>query len=822
MAFNQDAAFRIRASVEGQSAVDQLRKSMDDMSGSINGLVGKFTGLGTAFKGLAVAAGAMKFLDAVTSVMELGAEMAHLSDRTGVTVETLSTFRAAGKMVGIDIETIAKSFGKFDVATSKAQTGNKEAAAAFRTLGISVQDLKKLSPDELILRTADAFSKMEDGPTKARIAVDLFGKAGYEMIPMLNKGREEIEKLGVKMSTDFADRSRVFHETLVRIQSRFKMVTADAVKELLPTLQEIAKAFLDLTDKKPQITEFMQDVAEGMRLLAVATMAVYQAVKSTVMAFIDQVRIKDELRAFAVDVGKSLAPWASPEAQAEAKASAAKHLQTVQDLAKDMVNVYKDAYSDFDAFKQRLLKNSLVFGEGTREEILARQREETKTPPKKKGKDGNGDGLDIEKVDKYKEAIMALGEEAAKLKFQVDNIELYGDKVTTAKVAQAQFDTTVGKFAGESEPSKRALLALAAVVDEYSQRLRIAQAAMEYENETKKIAAVADVTERSNLAKAEAAALQDLENKGIKAGTELYEKLAKARLDALAAQTRTQEQQKRDDFVQKMREQTAAMRLELQAVGMSTLEYKKRTEALKLDAQVAEQTKGMTEEGAAAFRDAAAAALEERNAVLDSADAQQKSFTVGARQALDDYAKQLRDVAGETKNAVGNAFKGMEDALVNFVKTGKLDFKSLADSIISDMIRIAMQQMIIRPMMRAIGFAMFAEGGVMTGSGKMPLRTYANGGIANRPQMAVFGEGSMPEAFVPLPDGRRIPVAMQGAQAGTQQVIHQTISIDARGADAGVEQRIQLAAKRGAQEGYQMVMRDIARGGLGARLTGRA
>lgn len=56
----------------------------------------------------------------------------------------------------------------------------------------------------------------------------------------------------------------------------------------------------------------------------------------------------------------------------------------------------------------------------------------------------------------------------------------------------------------------------------------------------------------------------------------------------------------------------------------------------------------------------------------------------------------------------------------------------------------------------------FADGGVMTGRGPVPLKKYARGGVANRPQMALFGEGSKPEAYVPLPDGRRIPVALQG------------------------------------------------------------
>lgn len=60
----------------------------------------------------------------------------------------------------------------------------------------------------------------------------------------------------------------------------------------------------------------------------------------------------------------------------------------------------------------------------------------------------------------------------------------------------------------------------------------------------------------------------------------------------------------------------------------------------------------------------------------------------------------------------------------------------------------------------------FAKGGVMSSNGELDLRKYASGGIANSPQLAVFGEGSMPEAFVPLPDGRSIPVSFRGAGAG--------------------------------------------------------
>ncbi|WP_323016481.1 tape measure protein [Castellaniella sp.] len=70
----------------------------------------------------------------------------------------------------------------------------------------------------------------------------------------------------------------------------------------------------------------------------------------------------------------------------------------------------------------------------------------------------------------------------------------------------------------------------------------------------------------------------------------------------------------------------------------------------------------------------------------------------------------------------------------------------------------------------------FANGGIMTRFGAVPLRKYANGGIANAPQLALYGEGKKPEAYVPLPDGRTIPVTMDGA-GGDVTPVNITINV---------------------------------------------
>lgn len=82
-----------------------------------------------------------------------------------------------------------------------------------------------------------------------------------------------------------------------------------------------------------------------------------------------------------------------------------------------------------------------------------------------------------------------------------------------------------------------------------------------------------------------------------------------------------------------------------------------------------------------------------------------------------------------------------------------------------------------------------ANGGIMTGLGPLPLRQYAGGGVAHSPQVAIFGEAKKAEAYVPLPDGRSIPVTMSGGGGPS-------INIDARGAEQGVEQRIDAVLAR--------------------------
>lgn len=133
---------------------------------------------------------------------------------------------------------------------------------------------------------------------------------------------------------------------------------------------------------------------------------------------------------------------------------------------------------------------------------------------------------------------------------------------------------------------------------------------------------------------------------------------------------------------------------------------------------------------------------------------------------IPEAVKETNDAASDLGMTFASAF---EDAIVN-----ASSLKDVLKGLEQDIIRIVTRKLVTEPLANwattAIGAWAstygFADGGVMTPSGPLPLRTYARGGVASSPQVAVYGEGSMNEAYVPLPDGRRIPVALQGGRGG--------------------------------------------------------
>jgi energy-coupling factor transporter ATP-binding protein EcfA2 len=152
---------------------------------------------------------------------------------------------------------------------------------------------------------------------------------------------------------------------------------------------------------------------------------------------------------------------------------------------------------------------------------------------------------------------------------------------------------------------------------------------------------------------------------------------------------------------------------------------------------------------------------------------------VEASAGLTEAQERNKTIVTGIAESIGSAVKSSLDLVIDGTKNWADSLREIASNLLRSIADQLLQILVITPIVKAVTGAFgFAGGGIMTDDGPMPLKTYARGGIANSPQLAMFGEGSMPEAYVPLPDGRRIPVAMQGGSGGNTVV---NVSVDAKG-----------------------------------------
>ncbi|GAL22938.1 putative membrane protein [Vibrio maritimus] len=140
-----------------------------------------------------------------------------------------------------------------------------------------------------------------------------------------------------------------------------------------------------------------------------------------------------------------------------------------------------------------------------------------------------------------------------------------------------------------------------------------------------------------------------------------------------------------------------------------------------------------------------------------------------------DLGMSIKNMSNQVDDELAGAFEGVFDSIATSIVDTESSFSdminNLADDLASFMIKMTMMQAV-----QSAFPSFFANGGIMSSEGSVPLKTYATGGIATSPQVAVFGEGSHNEAYVPLPDGKTIPVTMQGGggSAPVVNVINQT------------------------------------------------
>jgi phage-related minor tail protein len=228
------------------------------------------------------------------------------------------------------------------------------------------------------------------------------------------------------------------------------------------------------------------------------------------------------------------------------------------------------------------------------------------------------------------------------------------------------------------------------------------------------------------------------------------------------------------------------------AIGKTALQIREMTEARKIDAQTAELVaKFPRQEGE--IRASAEKHKADYNTKAESADAQLKSWNTGMQNSMADFMDTASNDAANAKKLFTDAFQGAENAFVKFVETGKLSFKGLADSIISDLIRIETQKAeaaflkMISSDTSTSPYSSAEEISMLGGA-------FADGGDPPVGVPSLVGEQG-PEIFVPKTAGTIVPNNKIGG--GPSVNYSPQIHIDSRTDQAQVHALVTAAVQRG-------------------------
>ena len=225
------------------------------MQGRFQGAAGKIPFVGSALAALATPAGLATaaigalvggLAASIKSFVSTGDEIQKMATRTGFSTEALSEMRHALQISGSDIKGFENGIRRMSGFIEDSKDGLATSTDALDKLGISVEDLQGLSPEESFRVLSSAIADLPGEVQKAALAQDVFGRSGTRLLPLLKEGsagiaalRQEAHELGVVFDQDAANSAAEFSDSMTRLKGRFQGIAFTVAKNLVPTLTKI-------------------------------------------------------------------------------------------------------------------------------------------------------------------------------------------------------------------------------------------------------------------------------------------------------------------------------------------------------------------------------------------------------------------------------------------------------------------------------------------------------------------------------------------------------------------------------------------------------
>jgi hypothetical protein len=255
---------------QGQGAKD-AKADIDQLGGAAAYLKGAFLDMGKALlAGFGTAAVVQGIKSAVVETVRLGDELYNTSQKIGIGVEELSRLQYVAKISNLSVEglTIGVKFLSRNMEAAKVE--GSEMSKVMARLGVDLGG----SASDAMMKLADVFAGMPDGVQKTALAVQLFGRSGIDMIPMLNQGsaairemQAESDKIGVTWSEVDAKAADELADRVDNLKESFKGGSESIVKDMLPALNLWAAGLQgwrdDLLSAQDTLVGFIRAMKDG-------------------------------------------------------------------------------------------------------------------------------------------------------------------------------------------------------------------------------------------------------------------------------------------------------------------------------------------------------------------------------------------------------------------------------------------------------------------------------------------------------------------------------------------------------------------------------
>lgn len=227
-----------------EAGLGKAQAKLAGVSAKISGMSAKMTKIGTAMS-LAAAGVTM----AVRGQIDAADKMGQLATKMGVPVDELSKLAWAAKLSDVSIDSLS-------VAMKTLAKNMFNSPKIFEDLGVATKDAggNMRSVSDVMADVSDIFAKMPDGAEKTALAMKLFGKAGQDMIPMLNNGTaglkgmmDEAARMGLVITPEMADAANNFNDNLDRLTAIAGGIALQIASVLTPALKSMSDRLIGVS-----------------------------------------------------------------------------------------------------------------------------------------------------------------------------------------------------------------------------------------------------------------------------------------------------------------------------------------------------------------------------------------------------------------------------------------------------------------------------------------------------------------------------------------------------------------------------------------------